>query len=369
MGTSSHMIRVQDVLPKLQDVTQSGSEWTARCPIAHKHEHNDRSRSLSVGEGKDGKALLKCHTGCSYEEIVDALGLAHKQKPHYPSSNTATVQHLPGCTLMEYAEAKGLSLDFLRFEGLRDQKYFDGPAIAIPYWDEQRSRELATRYRTALTKGADDTDQRFAWRKGSKLALYGLHKLAQARNAGYITIVEGESDCHTLWHHGEPAIGVPGADTWREEWAALLDGIATIYVVVEPDKGGEAVRKWLARSAIRDRVEIVKAGEWKDVSGLYLSDRDNFPVQWLITLDEAIPWAQMAEADAKARAVEAWSSCSTLARQPDILDCFVTALNARGHVGEEQAAKLVYLVLTSRLLDKPSSAVIKGPSSAGKSRL
>ena len=40
-----------------------------------------------------------------------------------------------------------------------------------------------------------------------------------------------------------------------------------------------------------------------------------------------------------------------------------------GLVGEERAAKLLYLVLTTRLFEKPVSAVVKGPSSAGKSIL
>jgi hypothetical protein len=28
---------------------------------------------------------------------------------------------------------------------------------------------------------------------------------------------QGESDCHTLWFHGVPALGIPGAANWREE--------------------------------------------------------------------------------------------------------------------------------------------------------
>ena len=53
-------------------------------------------------------------------------------------------------------------------------------------------------------------------------------------------LVEGESDGHTLWFHGIPALGVPGASHWREERdATCFDGIETIFVVVEPDRGGE----------------------------------------------------------------------------------------------------------------------------------
>ena len=41
---------------------------------------------------------------------------------------------------------------------------------------------------------------RFRWRKGSKLGLYGLPQLEQARELGYTILVEGESDAQTLWH-------------------------------------------------------------------------------------------------------------------------------------------------------------------------
>ena len=41
-----------------------------RCPA-----HDDHRPSLSVTEGRDGRVLLKCHTGCTPEDIVAALGL------------------------------------------------------------------------------------------------------------------------------------------------------------------------------------------------------------------------------------------------------------------------------------------------------
>ena len=32
-----------------------------------------------------------------------------------------------------------------------------------------------------------------------------------------MVLVEGESDCHTLWHHGVEALGIPGASNFKEE--------------------------------------------------------------------------------------------------------------------------------------------------------
>ena len=59
-----------EFLGRLDRVRKSGSGWTARCPA-----HEDHHASLSVGEGTDGRILLKCFAGCSAEAIVRALGL------------------------------------------------------------------------------------------------------------------------------------------------------------------------------------------------------------------------------------------------------------------------------------------------------
>ncbi|MGH7095484.1 MAG: hypothetical protein ACREFB_18370, partial [Stellaceae bacterium] len=57
----------------------------------------------------------------------------------------------------------------------------------------------------------------------------------------------------------------------------------------------------------------------------------------------------------------------TLAHAPRILDRMADELERTGLVGERRAAKLCYLILTSRFLARPLCAVIRGQSSAGKS--
>lgn len=64
------MTPVELVLSKLKKVKRSGSDWVACCPA-----HDDRTPSLSVTAGNDGRALLKCHAGCEVDEIVSAVGL------------------------------------------------------------------------------------------------------------------------------------------------------------------------------------------------------------------------------------------------------------------------------------------------------
>lgn len=57
-------------------------------------------------------------------------------------------------------------------------------------------------------------------------------------------------------------------------------------------------------------------------------------------------------------------ACERLAHAPNILDHLISDLNVSG---EDRVAKLTYLALTSRFLDRPVSLAVKGPSSGGKS--
>jgi hypothetical protein len=275
------------------------------------------------------------------------------------------VQPSSGCSLQQYAETKQLPIDFLRGLGLSELSYLGQPAVRIPYLD-LGGVERAVQFRLALVK-TPEADNRFRFKSGDRPILYGLWRLSEARTAGHVALVEGASDSHTLWYHGIPALGIPGASNWHESWAEHLDGIGRIDLVIEPDRGGAAVREWLAKSRLRERAWLVDLGQYKDASGLYLDDPERFPQRWHAAVDAAVPWAQLAKAEVDARRDEAWARCANLARQARILDHFVVALEASGVVGERRAAQLLYLVIVSRLLNRPASAVIKGPSSAGKS--
>ena len=47
---------------------RAGATWMARCPA-----HEDRSPSLSISAGKDGKVLVRCHAGCMQRDLIAAL--------------------------------------------------------------------------------------------------------------------------------------------------------------------------------------------------------------------------------------------------------------------------------------------------------
>ena len=184
-----------------------------------------------------------------------------------------------------------------------------------------------------------------------------------------MVLVEGESDCHTLWHHGVEALGIPGASNFKEEWAEHLQDIEKLYAVVEPDEGGAALWERLAASTLREKLHRVELEGAKDPSELHLQDPDHFKENLRKAVKAARRWAEEVRLEEEARDRRAWQACEQLAREDRILDRFARTLEQSGVAGESRVLKLLYLALTSRLLEKPVSVAVKGPSSGGKSYL
>jgi DNA primase len=136
-------------------------------------------------------------------------------------------------------------------------------------------------------------------------------------------LVEGESDAQTLWLHDFPALGLPGAGNWNEERdAPLVARLATIFVVVEPDRGGEAVLKWLRRSSIAVKARLVSLKAAKDPSALYVADPDEFHAALQRALDEAEPFQEIVARDAEAAADAARKAADNLPFEQDISQSF-----------------------------------------------
>src|SRR5215212_4182361 len=284
----------EDVLDRLNVASRNGEKAMCFCPA-----HDDRDNPSLNLKAENGRLLLHCFAGCQPEDVVSEIGLemndlfveggggfsippntpahlhAQPENPHTNrhnrrASSDARSEH--GCTLEEYADAKALPEGFLRGLGLRDvTSYMDKPAVRIPYPDEE-GREAAVRFRVSM-----DGVEKFRWRRGDKPLPYGLRLLEEARKAGYVVLVEGESDAHTLWCHEMPALGIPGASNWKAEWASHLKGIEKIYAIIEPDHGGYTLREKLSGcEAIRERLYLLELDEHKDPSALHLADPDRF---------------------------------------------------------------------------------------------
>src|SRR5580700_3914772 len=80
------MFPIERLLAKLPGAKKSGKGWSAPCPA-----HEDQHASLSIGEGDDGRALVKCHTGCTTEAICGALGMTQADLFEPRGVSTSTV--------------------------------------------------------------------------------------------------------------------------------------------------------------------------------------------------------------------------------------------------------------------------------------
>ncbi len=59
------------LLSRLERVRSAGGRgFVAKCPA-----HVDQVPSLSISEGRDGRALVHCFAGCDASDVVAALGL------------------------------------------------------------------------------------------------------------------------------------------------------------------------------------------------------------------------------------------------------------------------------------------------------
>ena len=62
---------INKLIDRLDGVKKTGADrYLARCPA-----HDDRSPSLSVAEGDDGRTLIHCFAGCEPLDILNAVGM------------------------------------------------------------------------------------------------------------------------------------------------------------------------------------------------------------------------------------------------------------------------------------------------------
>lgn len=104
----------------------------------------------------------------------------------------------------------------------------------------------------------------------------------------------------------------------------------------------------------------------KDISAYHCAGVD-VPALIAKLKAQAKPYSLLASEALAESAAKAKKDAASLLRCQSILAEYADLLRRLGLVGEDRNAKVIYLAVTSRLLDKPVSVAVKGPSSAGKS--
>lgn len=101
---------------------------------------------------------------------------------------------------------------------------------------------------------------------GTETRLYNVGAIGQATD--FIAVCEGEIDAITLTQKcGIPAIGVPGANSWKRHYSKLLQDFERIYVFADGDQPGSDFGKKLAREV--QGVIVINMPDGEDVNSIF----------------------------------------------------------------------------------------------------
>ena len=213
------------------------------CP-----RHEDREPSAWTAGGAWG-----CFS-CGFQEPITTL--ATELGINLSGNGTSG-----GYTVEDYSDDKVFPAPFLRSLGITTHEVNGRPVVRIPYYDEDGD-ELRARFRS---RSGDK------WWEGKNLPIYpyGLDRLPDLKPGDPILLVEGESDCHAAWLNGLNALGMPGATSWKSEWAEHLAGLE-VFIWEEPDQGGA---QFVAKvTADLPDARIISDAGVKDLADLHRKD-------------------------------------------------------------------------------------------------
>ena len=241
---------IDSVAERLEGVSWKGEDtFTALCPA-----HDDHRNSLSVSAGDRGRLLFKCHAGCEYEEIIEALSeIQPSSKPRRKTLGRQRKRPSDGMKRISFIGPHTPEPDFEAILGRT-------PNAIYRYADTQ-DRTIGYVVRIEDKKG-----KRFfqitPWRDGKGAVhwliedfakprpLYGLDELAAAEDNEPVLVVEGEKAAdaardlfpsHVVisWHGGANAIR-------QTDWLPLQGFGVTIWP--DADDPGLAAAEEIART-------------------------------------------------------------------------------------------------------------------------
>jgi Domain of unknown function (DUF3854) len=204
-----------------------------------------------------------------------------------------------------------------------------------------------------------------------------------------LLVTEGTRKADSAWSHGLACVALPGVWSWRgtnlvggktalPEWHDVALNGRRVVLAFDSD----VTSKRPVRAALTALAGYLESKGAK-VEYLHLPDDEPGKTgldDWIAGHDVADIWALVRPEPPALEEEPAYTPLRIsataqppsdeppkLAREQRILDRFKVAVRGCGVVGEEATAATLYLLITSRLLDKPVSAAVKGHSSSGKS--
>lgn len=223
-------MHIDDVLSRLANVKQTGSDkWKASCPCTG-HKHGDRSQSLTVHLNDNGKIDVYCHRDHTLEEICAAMQI--KTTDLLPAKEqTDRKQGL----IQWYAEQNGLK--YVRSYSYCYGTYNDG-LCKLKFMDADGQKT----FRWMKIDTSKKSGYAFS-HEGCADRLY----IAGDPEADVVYLCEGEKDAETVHdltgctaasaEHG--ATGKDDGKKWHDEYTKQLHG-KIVYILYDNDDVGRA---------------------------------------------------------------------------------------------------------------------------------
>lgn len=226
---------------------KSGRVYSLRCPA-----HDDTTPSLSVSEGDDGKILVNCFSGCSYENICASLGIEITSL--FPTKLGDEHGSTRQRTEYPYRDENGLTL----FSKIRVEPGFKGKTKSF-YWERINEKG-------EIIKNID----------GCRKILYRLPEVLKAVQEGKtIFLVEGEKDADKLVQYGLVTTTAPESLKWPDNFTGVLQN-CDVVLLYDMDKTGIERRDLLCKSlhgkVKRLRVIDLPGLEYQESHGKDVSD-------------------------------------------------------------------------------------------------
>lgn len=228
-------------LQRLQERTgrepkRVGDGWQSRCPA-----HDDHKPSLSISEGNDGRALIRCHASCSTEAICESLGLrlSDLMRPTRATNGSQSSQSSEiGSPVSERIENHSATYDYRNETG---QLLLQVVRLA----------PKGFRQRCPKPSGG------WTWSaKNARTVPYRLPELLASQDAT-VFIVEGEKDVDNLRDIGLiTTCNAGGAGKWTAEHARFLSG-RNVVVLADNDEPGRKHAHQVA-ATLRDVAQTVR---------------------------------------------------------------------------------------------------------------
>jgi hypothetical protein len=280
---------LETLLAKLPGAKKVGDGWAARCPA-----HDDRRASLSIRQGDDSAALVKCHAGCDTAAVLSAVGLTLADLFPRTPGPAPNRNGKPTAGGRVFATADEAVAELERRHGKRSAlwTYRDPqgkPVGVVVRWDNPDGKDIRPAARHAG-----------GWRIGAMpepRPLYGLPGLAAAKR---VVVCEGEKASDAARSLGFVATTSAGGSqaAGKTDWRPLAG--KEVWIMPDNDAPGrkyaDTVASILAKLAPAPTLRVVELPELPEGGDI---------VDWIDAHgDAAEPDAMRAEIEALAHTVE-----------------------------------------------------------------